>query len=121
MIEILSLISLTTVSIFLLSLWALWVFYIAMMNIKRSYILHGDVPWQAKLLVIPTTVVFNIIEFFCNIVLCTIIFLDFPREITVSSRLRRYNSNPNCPKWRLCIVHFVKPMIDSFDPEGPHI
>jgi hypothetical protein len=118
--EILSWVSISTVLIFLLSLWALWILYIAMMNVKRA-LMQGDIPWQAKLLVVPTRAIFDVIEFFCNVVVCTVVFLDLPKEITVSDRLRRYHRNNLCPKWRMVIVDFIKPMIDPFDPEGTHI
>jgi hypothetical protein len=120
MLEILSWISISTIVIFLLALWALWILYIAMMNVKRA-LMAGDIPWQAKLMVVPTKAVFDVVEFFCNVVVCTIVFFDLPKEVTVSDRLRRYHRNPNCPAWRMLIVNFIKPMIDTFDPAGTHI
>lgn len=120
MLEILSWISISTVLIFLLALWALWILYIAMMNVKRA-LMAGDIPWQAKLLVVPTKYVFDVVEFFCNVVVCTAVFLDLPKEVTVSDRLRRYHRDPLCPRWRMIIVNFIKPMIDPFDPAGTHI
>ena len=118
--QILSWISISTVLIFLLSLWWLWILYIAMMNVKRA-LMQGDIPWQAKMLVVPTKWIFDVVEFFCNVVVCTVIFVDWPKEITVSDRLRRYHRNPTCPTWRMIIVNFIKPMIDPFDPTGTHI
>ena len=120
MLEILSLISITLVSFILLTLWALWILYVAMMNVK-GVTLDDHLPWQAKLLVYPTIVVFDIVEFIANVFACTILFLDLPKEITVSDRLRRYAADPEKYGWRLVIVNFIKPMLDPFDPTGPHI
>ena len=103
-------------------LWFLWLLYVAMMNIKRAVGDDvGSLPWQAKLLVYPTSVLFDIVEFIANVIVCTIIFLDWPREVTVSDRLRRYAVEPNKAGWRMLLVDFVRPMLDPFDPEGPHI
>lgn len=120
MLELLSFISLSTIAFMLVTLWALWILYVAMMNIK-SVSDRGPLPWQSKIIVYPTTIIFSIVEVLANCIVCTIIFLDMPKEITVSSRLRRYNTNPSTLAWRMSIVKFVKPMLDPFDPEGPHI
>jgi hypothetical protein len=49
------------------------------------------------------------------------LFLDWPREKHVSDRLRRYWRRPAKYGWRLYVVRFLKPMLDPFDPAGPHI
>ena len=118
--SIITTISLSFVVFVLLTLWALWVLYIAMMNIKRVT-LTKPVPWQAKILVYPTMAVFEVIEFIANVVVLTVLFFDWPREIRVSDRLRRYWKRPAKYGWRLHVVKFIKPMLDPFDPAGPHI
>ena len=118
--NILSMISMGTVVFILWILWALWILYVAMMNVQRAAT-NSSLPWQAKMLVIPTTVVFDIIEFVANVVVCTVLFWDLPREITVSDRLRRYAQDTESAGWRMRVVNFIKPMIDPFDHKGPHI
>ena len=118
--SIITTISLSFVVFVLLTLWALWVLYIAMMNIKRATLIK-PLPWQAKLLVYPTMAVFEVIEFIANVVVLTVLFFDWPREIRVSDRLRRYWKRPAKYGWRLHVVKFIKPMLDPFDPAGPHI
>jgi hypothetical protein len=120
MLEILSLISVSLLLFILGTLWALWILYVAMMNIKGSCA-QGELPWQAKLMVIPTTLVFDLVEFVANVFVCTIIFLDWPREFTVSDRLRRYANNAQINGWQSWVLNFIRPMLDPFDPEGPHI
>ena len=120
MLELLSLISLSFIAFVLLTLWALWILYIAMMNVKRVSDTE-KLPWQAKLLVYPTMALFEIVEVIANVVVCSIIFLDLPREHRVSDRLRRYFRRPKHYGWRIHIVLFIKPMLDPFDPSGPHI
>ena len=120
MLELLSLISLSFIAFVLLTLWALWILYIAMMNVKRVSDTE-KLPWQAKLLVYPTMALFEIVEVIANVVVCSVIFLDLPREHRVSDRLRRYFRRPKRYGWRIHIVLFIKPMLDPFDPSGPHI
>jgi hypothetical protein len=120
MLEILSLVSITTVLFMLWILWSLWILYVAMMNIKRVAA-EQHMPLRVKLLVYPTMAMFEVVELVANLVVCTIIFLDWPRERHVSDRLRRYWRNPQRWGWRMHIVRFLKPMLDPFDPAGPHI
>ena len=118
--NIVSLISLSTIIFMALILWALWILYVSMMNIDRAMEL-GELPWQAKLMVYPTKFVFDMVEVVANTIVCTLIFLDLPKEFTVSDRLRRYYEDQNQAKWRMVLVNFVKPMLDPFDHKGPHI
>jgi hypothetical protein len=120
MLELLSIVSLGTVMFVLLTLWALWVLYIAMMNIKRVAATQ-PMPWRVRILVYPTMAVFEAVEFIANVIVLTVLFWDWPREIRVSDRLRRYWSNPYRYGWRLHVVKFLKPMLDPFDPAGSHI
>jgi len=120
MLEILSLVSVSFLVFVLLVLWALWVLYIAMMNIKRVAASQA-MPIRVMLLVYPTMAVFELVEIVANLVVCTILFWDWPRERHVSDRLRRYYRNPDRYGWRMRIVNFLKPMLDPFDPAGPHI
>lgn len=118
--NIVSLISLSTIIFMALILWALWILYVSMMNIDRAMEL-GELPWQAKLMVYPTKFIFDMVELVANTIVCTLIFLDLPKEFTVSDRLRRYYEDQNQARWRMVLVNFVKPMLDPFDHKGPHI
>jgi hypothetical protein len=120
MIDIFSTVTIYLISFVLVILWALWVLYIAMMNIKRVAEIQ-TIPIRVKMLVYPTVILFEIIEFVANVFVCTLLFLDWPKEIRVSDRLRRYWRDPDKYGWRLHIVRFLKPMLDPFDPSGPHI
>ena len=105
----------------LIILWTLWILYVAMMHIERV-IEISDIPWQAKMLVLPTLWIFHVVEFVANVIVCTIVFLDLPRERMVTHRLRRYRDNPDKYKaWRLKVVYFIKPMLNPFDHRGDHI
>jgi hypothetical protein len=120
MLQIFPLATLTFLLFGLFVLWALWVLYIAMMNIKRVAATQ-PMPLRVKLLVYPTMAVFEIVEFIANVIVLTIFFFDWPKEIRVSDRLRRYWKRPAKYGWRLHVVKFLKPMLDPFDPAGPHI
>ena len=118
--NVVSLISVSTVAFMALTLWALWILYVAMMNIDRAMEIK-ELPLQAKLLVYPTKFVFDFVEIVANSFVCTLIFLDLPKEFTVSDRLRRYYEKQEQAGWRMVLVNFVKPMLDPFDHKGPHI
>lgn len=114
-------ISLGTVLTMIYILWCLWILYVAMMNIDRARNID-QLPWQAKIMVYPTVALFDIVELIANVIVCTPIFFDLPREVTVSDRLRRYAADPtSAGKYRMTLVNFVRPMLDPFDPDGPHI
>ena len=104
----------------LTTLWALWIFYIAMMNIKRIAATRS-LPLRTQILVWPTMAVFEVLEFVANVIVLTVLFWDWHREIRVSDRLRRYWRCPARYGWQLHVVKFLKPMLDPFDPAGLHI
>jgi hypothetical protein len=109
----------------LLSLWVLWVLYVAGMWIDKVS-KEATLEWQAKLLILPTAFVLAAVEIVVNVFVCTFLFVDLPKEITVTKRLRRYfyQSPPDYTrlgKWRMFLVRFLKPMLDPFDHKGPHI
>jgi hypothetical protein len=98
--------------------YALYVFYAAVMNIKRVRD-AGKLTWVGKVLGYPTLVIGLILDLFVNLTLMTIVLLELPRELTVTSRLKRHHKESK--GWRLAVVKFFEPVLDPLDPSGDHI
>jgi hypothetical protein len=108
----------TTLLIILGATYALFVFYAAVMNIKRVRD-AGKLTWMGKVLGYPTLAIGLALDLFVNLTLMTIILLELPRELTVTSRLKRHN-HPGSG-WRLYVVKFFEPVLDPLDPSGDHV
>jgi hypothetical protein len=98
--------------------YALYVFYAAVMNIKRVRD-AGKLTWMGKVLGYPTLVIGLLLDLFVNLTLMTIVLLELPRELTVTSRLKRHHKEST--GWRLAVVKFFEPVLDPLDPSGDHI
>ena len=104
----------------LLALYALWIFYLAVMNLKRAQD-AGTLPRTALVFGYPVLLAGLLIDLFVNVFVASIIFLDPPRELTMTARLKRYASEQ--PKtWRASVsVWFAANLLDVFDPSGKHV
>jgi hypothetical protein len=49
----------------------------------------------------------------------TVLFLEIPRETTVTARLKRHNRTGS--GWRQRLAAWFEPLIDPYDPSGDHI
>jgi hypothetical protein len=98
--------------------YALYVFYAAVMNIKRVRD-AGKLTWMGKALGYPTLVIGLLLDLFVNLTLMTLVLLELPRELTVTSRLKRHHKESK--GWRLAVVKFFEPVLDPLDPSGDHI
>lgn len=98
--------------------YALFVFYAAVMNIKRVRD-AGKLTTMGKVLGYPTLVIGLVLDLLCNVFVMTIIMLELPKELTVTSRLKRHNANST--GWRLAVVKFLEPVLDPIDPSGDHV
>ena len=98
--------------------YALWVFYIAVMGLKRVRDTVGLSPWALRF-GYPVLIVGYVLDVLVNWFVFTVLILEIPKELTVSSRLKRHNQEST--GWRLKIVKFFEPLLDPFDPSGNHI
>lgn len=108
----------SSILIILGATYALYVFYAAVMNIKRVRD-AGKLTWVGKALGYPTLVIGLVLDLFVNLTLMTIVLLELPRELTVTSRLKRHHKEST--GWRLAVVKFFEPVLDPLDPSGDHI
>ena len=98
--------------------YGLYVFYCAVMNIKRVKDM-GKLTPLGYAFGYPTLFIGLFLDFLCNVFVMTLLFLELPREGTVTSRLKRHNKTST--GWRLSIVKFLEPVLDPLDPSGDHV
>jgi len=98
--------------------YALYVFYCAVMNIKRVRD-AGKLTCFGKVLGYPTLYIGLCLDLLVNIFVMTPLLLELPRELTVTSRLKRHNKEST--GYRLAVVKFFEPVLDPLDPSGDHI
>jgi len=101
-----------------LTTYLLYVFYAAVMNIQRVKEM-GKLNTMGKVLGYPTLVIGLILDLIVNVFVMSILFLELPKELTVTSRLKRHHRES--VGWRLVIVKFFEPILDPLDPSGDHI
>ena len=101
-----------------LSLYVMWVFYLAVMNLKRARDEKKLTPLVTAVAT-PLIVIAVALDIVLNIVLLTVVFMEFPKEYTISQRLKRYNTTEK--GYRLKVARFMEQFLDPFDPSGEHI
>lgn len=101
-----------------LGLWLLWVFYLAVMCLKRARD-AGTLTKTAYALGQPVLIIGLLIDMLVNFTIVSIIFLEPPMEILVTSRLKRHIESDD--GWRTTLARwFCATLLDSFDPSGSH-
>lgn len=97
--------------------YGLYVFYCAVMNIKRVRDM-GKLTKLGMAFGYPTLIIGLVLDLLVNVFVMTLIMLELPRELTVTSRLKRHQASTG---WRLAVVKFFEPVLDPLDPSGDHI
>jgi len=100
------------------STYLLWIFYLAVMNLKRAKN-AGMLTRTAKALGYPVLFVGWILDAFVNVFVLTLVMLELPRELLVTTRLKRHNRYGR--GWRKSFARWFEPLLDPFDPSGDHI
>jgi len=92
-----------------------WIYYLAAMKlIKHRHQLHPIAKIHGWVFVIIPGLIYDA---FLNIIIATIIFLDSPKEMLLTGRLKRYKRGKGWRrKWALWICEHL---LDQFD-EGGH-
>jgi hypothetical protein len=106
------------IGVSLLITYALYVWYAAVMNIKRVRD-AGKLTTLGKVFGYPTLVIGLILDLLVNWFVMTVILLEVPRELTVTSRLKRHHKEST--GYRLAVVKFFEPVLDPLDPSGDHV
>lgn len=98
--------------------YALYVFYAAVMNVKRVRDM-GKLSPIGYVFGWPTLILGYALDVLCNVFVMTLLFLELPKETTVTARMKRHNREST--GWRKRIVQFFEPLLDPLDPSGDHI
>lgn len=106
------------IAIFLGYLWLCWGLYVLVMGLYRAY-LAKRLTRTTLFLSIPFVAIGFIVNFVSNMILATIVFLEFPKEFLITDRLERYIRSEN--GWRCSIARWVcHNILDPVDPSGSH-
>lgn len=104
--------------IFVCSLWFLWLLYLAVMSLKRGQDAGTLTKW-CKVFGYPILFLGLLVDLFCNVFAMTILLGELPKEMTVTSRLKRHNRTSS--GWRKAVAVWAEQLLDQFDPSGDHI
>lgn len=109
---------LTFAAFSILVVWLTFVFYLAIMHL----IPHKEsLSMPAKILAYPALYAGFVLDFILNVVVATVLFLDFPREALFTHRLKRYLYGMDTPRWREDLAAwFCSKLLNQFDPSGKH-
>jgi hypothetical protein len=98
--------------------YALWIFYLALMAARRAQLNQTLTPF-ARTFGAPIVLAGFVLDFASNIFILTLILLEPPQELLVTTRLRRHFREEG---WRGDVARwFGRHLLDPFDPTGTHL
>ena len=99
-------------------LWAFWAMYVLVMGIYRAH-LSKRLTAVTLCLSSPFIAAGYLMDVVANLTIASLVFLEPPRELLVTSRLQRYVAQEN--GWRFRIANWIcNHLLDVFDPSGNH-
>ncbi len=99
-------------------LWGFWALFVCAMNLYRVQLAHGLTP-AIRMLGAPLILVAYAVDVFANLTVATAFFVELPRELLVTSRLRRYIAAGT--GWRFGVACWLcRQLLDPLDPTGNH-
>ena len=108
----------TAAAIYLFILFV-WVFYLAVMNMKSHL---STMTRFAKVNGYVVVGIGLLLDALLHFVIGTIVFLDLPREVLLTRRLKRYRRQGRyMGTWRRSLGNWLcYHLLDQFDPSGEH-
>jgi hypothetical protein len=101
----------------LLCVYLLWVHYVAVMRLMQVRD-AGQLTTAMKAIGYPALVVGLLLDLIVNTVVATALFLELPKEFTVSARLTRHSEGDG---WRQRVAIAIRTaLLDNIDPNGVH-
>jgi hypothetical protein len=92
------------------ALYALWLGYVLTMHIVHRW---DTLPLASRILGAPAALLAYALDVLLNWTVCWVLFLDPPREKTITERLHRYRDG-----WRGRIARWIcGHLLNPFDPE----
>ena len=98
--------------------YALWILYLAVMALKRARN-AGQLSPLAFAFGVPVLKVGLVLDVLVNVLVLTVVLLELPRELLVTTRLKRHNRTGG--GWRQRFAAWCEQFLDPFDPSGDHI
>ena len=102
----------------LLATWLLWVFFLAVMHLQEARNAGRLTTWNTR---IGYSVLFvgYLLDFVVNMTFAVLLFLELPRETTVSARIERLVMTGT--GWRQRVAMWVRStLLATFDLSGRH-
>lgn len=102
-----------------LALYIGWVFYLAVMSLGRAKA-GGTLTQWTWALGYPVLALGLVLDCVLNAIVLSVVFLELPREWTMTARLKRHAQHRNKPRC-LAIVDWFRQFVDPFDRRGRHV
>lgn len=101
-------------------LYLFFLLYVSVMGLYRCH-LAGELNPVLRVLGAPVLAVGAIADVLTNVTIAWAIFLEPPRELLVTTRLKRYLSDPGERAWRRAVAQWTCTwLLNPFDPRGRH-
>lgn len=98
-------------------MWVTWILYVAVMALKRARD-SDTMSLPMKIMGYPWLYAGLMMDMLTNVVVCTVLFLELPREALVTLRLSRLIKGTG---WRSRLAKwFCSNLLDPLDPSGCH-
>lgn len=102
----------------LIGLWVFWAAYVFTMGLYRA-LLTKRLKGLSLLMSSPLVAFAFVLDFLAQMTVFTVLFMELPRHLLVTNRLRAYMRGPDT--WRRRIAdHLCHHLLDPFDPTGAH-
>ena len=102
----------------LLFLWIFWGFYVLIMGLYRAYLTDRLGP-VTKFLGAPFFITGYLMDVACQITFASLLFMELPAELLVTTRLTRHLKTGSGWRYRLA-SWLCTALLDPFDPTGKH-
>lgn len=100
------------------ALYVLWGLFLAVMNLKQARD-DGTLPRAALIGGMPLLFLGYLLDFALNVTLASLLFLEPPREKTLSERFQRWSKQPPGRRQRIA-THALLIFLHPFDRSGGH-
>lgn len=101
-----------------MALYGLWILYLAIMALYSARESKSLTAWAARL-AYPILMLGYLVDFLVNVTLLSVIMLEVPQELLVTSRLTRHINDES--SWRKSVATWIcQNLLDFADPSGCH-
>lgn len=103
----------------LLYFYISWILYVIIMGSYRAH-LSERLSGFNKYMAIPLVLLGVLFDIVGNILIATILFLDIPRELLFTDRLKRYKNIEGTALRKRIALYICDSILDPFDPRNNH-